>query len=602
MSDAAALKAEANAAFSAKDFVKANELYSKAIELDPSNHVLYSNRSATKTSLKDYAGALEDAERCIQIDSSFVKGHARKGAALHGLGDLEDAVFAYEEGLKIDPNNAPLKKGLDDVKRALDSRGPPGGDDAGLGAFFKDPNLLGKLASNPKTAAHMRDPGFVAKVQGLAQGGNVDFASMLQDKRMLDVIGVAMGIDMQAFERPEGSTEMPEGSGIKEPAATPMEGVEPTSSSTSKAAKVEDDVPEPKPTPRAPEPKKTAPTPAKEAAPEPAADAEEKKQALAAKARGAEAYKSRDFDAAIQAFTEAWETWPQDVTFLTNLAAVYFEKGDYPKSIETCEKAVEEGRSLRADYKVIAKALGRIGSAYEKQADLANAIKYYSKSLTEHRTADILTKLRAAEKAKAEAEKQAYINPELAEKEREEGNVHFKAGTFAEAVKHYTEAIKRLPSDPRAYNNRAAAYTKLAAFPEALKDAEEAIRIDPTFIKAYIRKSMVLFGMKDYAKALNACQEAMEADTEKKHTREIEQQMQKCMMETYAQRSTETDEQTLARAMQDPEVAKIMSDPAMQSMLQTAQSDPRALQEYMKNPVVKAKIQKLVAAGIIKTR
>lgn len=69
---------------------------------------------------------------------------------------------------------------------------------------------------------------------------------------------------------------------------------------------------------------------------------------------------------------------------------------------------------------------------------------------------------------------------------------------------------------------------------------------------------MVLFGMKDYTKALTVCQEAMEADTEKKHTREIEQQMQKCMMETYAQRSTETDEQTLARAMQDPEVAKIM--------------------------------------------
>lgn len=50
-----------------------------------------------------------------------------------------------------------------------------------------------------------------------------------------------------------------------------------------------------------------------------------------------------------------------------------------------------------------------------------------------------------AEKAKADAEKQAYINPELAEKAREEGNVHFKAGTFAEAVKCYTEAIKRLP-------------------------------------------------------------------------------------------------------------------------------------------------------------
>ncbi|GHJ89129.1 hypothetical protein NliqN6_5531 [Naganishia liquefaciens] len=598
MSDAVALKAEANAAFSAKDFVKANELYSKAIELDPKNHVLWSNRSATKTSLRDYKGALEDADKCIELDPSFVKGHARKGAALHGLGELEEAVFAYEEGLKVDPANAPLKKGLDDVKRALDARGPPGGGDGGMGQFFRDPALLGKLAANPKTAPHMRDPGFVAKIQAMASGGQVDFANMLQDKRMLDVLSVAMGIDMQAFERPEGSNEMPEG--MKESSATPMEGVE--STSKSKSATVEDEVPEPARAKPAPAPAAAPKQPEPEPEPQVEPDAEEKQKAVAAKARGAEAYKQRDFENAVKAFEEAWETWPKDVTFLTNLAAVYFEQGDYPKCIETCEKAVEEGRSLRADFKVIAKVLGREGSAYEKQGDLTNAIKYYSKSLTEHRTADVLTKLRAAEKAKADAEKQAYINPELAEKAREEGNVHFKAGTFAEAVKCYTEAIKRLPSDPRAYNNRAAAYTKLVALPEALKDAEEAIKIDPSFVKAYIRKSMVLHGMKEYTKAIQACQDALEADTDKKHTREIEQQMQKCMMETYAQRSNETDEQTLERAMKDPEVASIMSDPVMQSLLQQAQSDPRALQDHMKNPMIKQKIQKLVAAGIIKTR
>lgn len=124
---------------------------------------------------------------------------------------------------------------------------------------------------------------------------------------------------------------MPEG--VKEPAATPMEGVE---STTSRSATVEDDTPEP---PRA-QPKKPtpAPAPAKEATPEPvSADEEEKTKAMAAKARGAEAYKQREFDAAIQAFNEAWETWPKDVTFLTNLAGESFPRVARDKKLTVVE-------------------------------------------------------------------------------------------------------------------------------------------------------------------------------------------------------------------------------------------------------------------------
>ena len=102
-SQAVALKAEANAAFSAKDFVKANELYSKvsailggtrgkvlslmnraggqAIELDPKNHVLWSNRSATKTSLRDYKGALEDADKVCPF-AEVVPGDANDACSV----------------------------------------------------------------------------------------------------------------------------------------------------------------------------------------------------------------------------------------------------------------------------------------------------------------------------------------------------------------------------------------------------------------------------------------------------------------------------------------------------------------------------------------
>lgn len=287
--------------------------------------------------------------------------------------------------------------------------------------------------------------------------------------------------------------------------------------------------------------------------------------------------------------------------FLITVAA-YFEKEDYEKSITTCEKAVEEARSLRADFKLIAKAYGRIGSCYLKKSDYTNAIKYLQKSLTEHRTPEILNKLHDTERLKKEAESQEYINPELAEKAREDGNAKFKAGLFAEAVQFYTEAIKRDPKDPRSYNNRALAYTKLAALPEALKDAKEATSVDPTFVKGYIRESVVLQAMREYSRSMEALQAAEDADKEQSNIREIDQQRQKVSAAMYAQRAGESEEETLQRAMRDPEVAQIMQDPVINQILQQAQQNPAALQDHMKNPIVRGKIQKLIAAGIIRTR
>ena len=54
-----------------------------------------------------------------------MQGYGRLGAAFHGLGMFEEAAEAYETGLKIEPENAQLKKGLADLDRAMMST-PPG--------------------------------------------------------------------------------------------------------------------------------------------------------------------------------------------------------------------------------------------------------------------------------------------------------------------------------------------------------------------------------------------------------------------------------------------------------------------------------------------
>jgi stress-induced-phosphoprotein 1 len=54
--------------------------------------------------------------------------------------------------------------------------------------------------------------------------------------------------------------------------------------------------------------------------------------------------------------------------------------------------------------------------------------------------------------------------------------------------------------------------------------------------------------------------------------------------------------------MQDPEIQNILSDPVMRQVLNDMSTDPKAAAEHQKNPMVMAKIQKLINAGIVQTR
>ncbi len=57
------LQAKGNAAFQAGRWDEAIQHFTAGIEADPTNHVLYSNRSAAEASKEDYAAALKDAEK-----------------------------------------------------------------------------------------------------------------------------------------------------------------------------------------------------------------------------------------------------------------------------------------------------------------------------------------------------------------------------------------------------------------------------------------------------------------------------------------------------------------------------------------------------------
>lgn len=113
------LKEEGNKALAADNFEEAIAAYTEAINLDPSNHVLFSNRSAAYAKAGKYELALKDADQTIALNPTWAKGYSRKGSALSYMEKYVDAFEVYQKGLEIDPNNQALQQGQAEIRNAV---------------------------------------------------------------------------------------------------------------------------------------------------------------------------------------------------------------------------------------------------------------------------------------------------------------------------------------------------------------------------------------------------------------------------------------------------------------------------------------------------
>lgn len=178
------VKLAGNAAINAKDYAKAVELYSEALQLSPegpNSHVYYSNRAAAYCSLQKYQESVDDCTQAIVLSPDFVRAHSRLGLSYFFLRQYEESVEAYERALEIEPDNKQTQDSLKSAKNKLRKS-----------RAAADGSAVSSSSSSGAGDGAMPDLSSLAGMMGGA-GGMPDMSGLLANPKMKDAFDKAGG-------------------------------------------------------------------------------------------------------------------------------------------------------------------------------------------------------------------------------------------------------------------------------------------------------------------------------------------------------------------------------------------------------------------------
>jgi tetratricopeptide (TPR) repeat protein len=109
-----------------KEYKGAIQDFDEALRLHPNNEIAYFNRGKTKNILKDYEGAIQDFTNALRVDPSYVEAYYHRGVAIYELKNYELALRNFIAAIQLEPNYAEAynyrgstKKALSDINGAI---------------------------------------------------------------------------------------------------------------------------------------------------------------------------------------------------------------------------------------------------------------------------------------------------------------------------------------------------------------------------------------------------------------------------------------------------------------------------------------------------
>ncbi|XP_041980828.1 small glutamine-rich tetratricopeptide repeat-containing protein beta-like [Aricia agestis] len=109
------LKIKGNECVKEEKYIEAVLHYTHAIKMDPTNYVLYSNRSFAFLKLDQHFLSLQDANETIKLQPQWAKGYFRRAEVETASGLYDEAFISYTKALQLDPHNHKIIESIKNV-------------------------------------------------------------------------------------------------------------------------------------------------------------------------------------------------------------------------------------------------------------------------------------------------------------------------------------------------------------------------------------------------------------------------------------------------------------------------------------------------------
>ncbi|XP_074641725.1 small glutamine-rich tetratricopeptide repeat-containing protein alpha-like [Tubulanus polymorphus] len=157
-------KQEGNDLMKADKYMEAMNLYTQALDLDPTNAVYYCNRAAAHSKLGNHKAAIDDCRQALDIEPDYSKAYGRMGLAYTACFEYENARECYKRASELDPGNETYHMNLRAAEQKLEEinlTDTPSNPPAGMGgldfsALMSNPSIM-SMAQNLMSRPEMQD-------------------------------------------------------------------------------------------------------------------------------------------------------------------------------------------------------------------------------------------------------------------------------------------------------------------------------------------------------------------------------------------------------------------------------------------------------------